>query len=127
MQQTETRIQMIKMLNEFKLTAVHFARPSPKQICACAWIYRWTKKTVENQDWATGPPGLRAVVGRGPLSAGLLLAKPLEMQTRAALYNMYLFGYFRGTLSLFRSHPSRGLQYYFPENFRCNLTYYETK
>ena len=45
---------MIKMVNEFKLTVVHFARPNPIQICACAWIYRWTKKTVENQDWAAG-------------------------------------------------------------------------
>ena len=46
---------MIKMVNEFKLTVVHFARPNPMQICARAWIYRQTKKTVENQDWATGP------------------------------------------------------------------------
>ena len=100
MQQTETRIQMIKMVNEFKLTVVHFARPNPMQICGCAWIYRWTKKTVENQDWATGPPDRRAagppgrgaVAGRGPRAAdrwafgppglrgpwaaGLLLAKP---------------------------------------------------
>ena len=57
---------IIKMVNEFKLTVVHFARPNPMQICACAWIYRWTKKTVENQDWATGLPGLRAA---GPLRA----------------------------------------------------------
>ena len=28
------------MVNEFKLTVVHFARPTPMQICACAWIYR---------------------------------------------------------------------------------------
>ena len=33
------------------------------------------KKTVENQEWATGPPGLRAV-GRQAV-AGLLLAKTL--------------------------------------------------
>ena len=38
------RIEMIiKMVNEFKLTVVHFARPNPMQICAYAWIYRWTK------------------------------------------------------------------------------------
>ena len=94
---------IIKMVNEFKLTIVHFARPNPMQICACAWIYRWTKKLWKirtGQDWATGPPGLRVAgpsraVGRGPLSlraagplgrrgpwaagrlsAGLLLAKP---------------------------------------------------
>ena len=53
---------MIKMVNEFKLNVVHFARPNPMQICACAWIYSWTKK-LENQDWATGPPGLWAVAG----------------------------------------------------------------
>ena len=29
MQQTETSIQMIKMINEFKLTVVHFARSNP--------------------------------------------------------------------------------------------------
>ena len=107
MQQTETRIQMIKMVNEFKLTVVHFARPNPMQICACAWIYRWTKKLWKirtGQDWATGPPGLRAAgpsraEGRGPLglqaagplgrrgpwaagrwAAGLLLAKPFRFR-----------------------------------------------
>jgi len=57
---------IIKMVNEFKLTIVHFARPNPMHICACAWIYRWTNKTVENQDWVTGPPGRQAVAGRGP-------------------------------------------------------------
>ena len=86
---------MIKMVNEFKLTVVHFARPNPMQICACAWIYRWTKKLWKirtGQDWATGPPGRRGLraAGRGPLglqaagplgrrgpwAAGLLLAKP---------------------------------------------------
>ena len=67
------------MVNEFKLTVVHFARPNPMQSCVCAWIYRWTKK-LENQNWATGPPGRRAVgpsraVGRGPM--GLRAAGPL--------------------------------------------------
>ena len=28
------------------------------------------KKTVENQDWATGPPGRWAIAGRGPWAAG---------------------------------------------------------
>ena len=40
---------------------------------------RRDKKTVQNQDWATGPPRRRAAgpLGRhGPLAAGLLLAKP---------------------------------------------------
>ena len=72
---------MIKMVNEFKLTVVHFARPNPMQICACAWIYRWTKKLWKirtGQDWVTGPPGLRAAGRwafgppgrRGPWAAG---------------------------------------------------------
>ena len=91
-QQTETRIQMIKMVNEFKLTVVHFARPNPMQICACAWIYRWTEKLWKMR---RGLPGLRTAgplgrrgplraVGRGPLgcggpwAAGQLLAKPLN-------------------------------------------------
>ena len=67
------------MVNEFKLTVVHFARPNPMQICACAWIYRWTKKTVENQDWATGPRGRRGPWAAGRWAAGLLLAKPGEI------------------------------------------------
>ena len=70
---------IIKMVNEFKLTVVHFARPNPMQSCVCAWIYRWTKK-LENQDWATGPPGRQAagppgrgaVAGRGPRADGPL-------------------------------------------------------
>ena len=57
------------MVNEFKLTVVHFARPNPMQSCACAWIYRWTKK-LENQDWATGPPGRRATGPSRPWAAG---------------------------------------------------------
>ena len=86
------RIQMIiKMVNEFKLAVVHFARPNPMQLCACAWIYFWTKKNCELI--RTGPPGLLAaephrrpwatvrraagLLGRrGPWAAGLLLAKP---------------------------------------------------
>ena len=52
------RIEMIiKMVIEFKLTVVHFARPNPTQICACAWIYRWTKQLWKIR---TGTPGLRA-------------------------------------------------------------------
>ena len=41
------------------------------------------KKTVENQDWATGPPGRWAIAGRGPWRAadrgplGLRAAGPL--------------------------------------------------
>ena len=41
------------------------------------------KKTVENQDWATGPQG-RGPLGRpGPWAARLLLAKPLHAGNRA--------------------------------------------
>ena len=36
---------------------------------------------------------------------------------------MYLFGHTRGTLVFSKL---QGLQYYFPENFSCNLTFYET-
>ena len=84
MQQTETRIQMIKMVQEFKLTVVHFACPNPMQICACAWIYSWTKKLWKIR---TGPLGHRRALGLwapGPSQAvgrwamGLLLAKPFE-------------------------------------------------
>ena len=35
---------IIKMVTEFKLTVVNFARPNQMQICACVWIYRWTKE-----------------------------------------------------------------------------------
>ena len=59
-----------KMVNEFKITVVHFARPNPMQICACAWIYRWTKKlwkirTRPPRLRAAGLPGRGAVAGRG--------------------------------------------------------------
>jgi len=94
------RVQPCKRI---KLSALRFARPNPMQICACAWIYRWTK----NLD--TEPPGLRAVSGRGPpdrggpraagrgpmglraagplgrrgpWAAGLLLAKPIHLHVR---------------------------------------------
>ena len=43
------------------------------QLCACAWIYCWTKKLwkIRTGPLASGPPG-----HRGPWAAGLLLAKP---------------------------------------------------
>ena len=62
---------IIKTVNEFKLTVFHFARPNPMQICACAWIYRWTKKLWKIR---TGPPGRR-----GPWAADLLLANPVSL------------------------------------------------
>ena len=55
------RIQMtIKMVTELKLTVVNYARPNQMQICACAWIYRRTRKLWKVR---TGSPGRRAVVG----------------------------------------------------------------
>ena len=66
------RIEMIiKKVNEFKLTVVHFARPNPMQICACAWVYRWTKKLWKIR---TGPPGLRAARQPGRWGPGLRTA-----------------------------------------------------
>jgi len=73
---------MIKMVNEFKLTVVHFALPNPMQMCACSWIYRWTKKLWKIR---TGPPGRQSSgpLGRrgswtaGRWAAGLLLVKPV--------------------------------------------------
>ena len=61
------RIQMIiKMVTEFKLAVVTFARPNKMQICACAWIFRWTKKLRKIR---TGLPGRWAVAGRGPATS----------------------------------------------------------
>ena len=58
-----------KMENEFKLIVVHFTRPNPMQICACAWIYRLRKKFGNSGLGRTGPLGHRAA---GPSIAGLL-------------------------------------------------------
>ena len=49
---------IIKMVTEFKVTVVNFARPN--QVHAGAWIYRWTKKLWKIR---AGPPG-RWAVGR---------------------------------------------------------------
>ena len=97
------RIEMIIkiMVNEFKLTSVHFAHPNPMQICACAWIYRWTKKLWKIR---TGPPGLQAAgplglwaAGRRPWAAGpsgrqaigLLLAKPIFLHFHKLLCHFF--------------------------------------
>ena len=40
------------------------------------------------------------------------------------LYSIVLFGHPRGTWGFSKL---QGLQYYFPENFRCNLTFYESQ
>ena len=71
------------MVNEFKLTVVHFARPNPMQICACAWIYRWTKKLWKMR---TGPPGLQAAGLSRAVGGGPAFSKtPVILDTRAAV------------------------------------------
>ena len=67
-QKGSKRIEM----SEFTLTVVHFARPIRKPDGMRVDL-PLDKKTVENQDRASGPPGCR-----GPWAAGLLLAKPLK-------------------------------------------------
>jgi len=84
MQQTETRLQMIKMVNEFKLTVVHFARP-----CRSVDARGFTtgqkncgKSGLGHR--ATGPPGLRVMGRRGPAFS----KTPLYMD-RSPAYNLY--------------------------------------
>ena len=55
---------IIKLENEFTLTVIYFARSNPMQICACAWIYRWTKNCGKS-GLVTGPSG-RGSLGRRP-------------------------------------------------------------
>ena len=85
------------MVNAFKLAVVHFALLNPMQTSACAWIYRWIKETVQNQEraarpsWAVGhwvimglaagPSGRQAVATRW--TAGLFLAKPVKLKHRS--------------------------------------------
>ena len=53
------RIEMIiKMVNEFKLTVVYFAQTRCRSVHARGFTAG--QRTVENQDWATGPLGCRA-------------------------------------------------------------------
>ena len=44
-------------------------------------------------------------------------------------YGFYLCSVILGQLESFRNYKLKGLQYYFPENFRCNLlvTYYKSE
>ena len=53
------------MVNKLKLAIIHVTPQNPMQICACAWIYRWTKNYGKSGLGyrASGPPG---VAGRGP-------------------------------------------------------------
>ena len=46
---------IIKMVNEFKLTVVHFFMPKPDANLCMHVNLLLDKKTVENQDWATRP------------------------------------------------------------------------
>ena len=55
---------IIKMVTEFKVTVVNFARPN--QVHACAWIYRWTKNLWKIR---VGP------LDRGPLGRGSAFTK----------------------------------------------------
>lgn len=65
---------IIKMVTEFMLTFVNFARPNQMQIRACAWIHRWTKKNCEKS--RLGRQAAELPGRRGPRATGLLLAKP---------------------------------------------------
>ena len=79
---------IIKMVNEFKFTVAHFARPNLQSVHAHGFITG--QKTVENQDWAIVPLGHQAsgLSGRpvlyatGPLghwATGLLWAAGLPV------------------------------------------------
>ena len=67
---------MIKILNEFKLTVVQFARLNPMQICAYTHGFTagqnklWKIRTEQPGLRAAGPSGRRAVAGRGPRATG---------------------------------------------------------
>ena len=51
-----------------KLLAVYFTHQNPMQICACAWIYRWTKNYGKSElgHGASGPPGRSGPRAGGP-------------------------------------------------------------
>ena len=52
--------------------------------------------------------------------------RSLEIHSKRQKKNLYLFGHpIHGGTSVFAK--LLGLQYYFPENVRCNLTYYESE
>ena len=84
---SEKRCHALFILCLFVCLLVHFACPNLMQICACAWIYRWTKKLWKIRTgppglWAAGLLGLQATGRSGHQAAGssravgLLLAKP---------------------------------------------------
>ena len=53
--------------------------------------------------------------------------RSLEIHSKRHKKNLYLFGHppIHGGTSVFSK--LLGFQYYFPENVRCNLTYYESE
>ena len=64
------------MGNKLKLAVVHFTHQNLMQICACTWIYCWTKNYGKSglghraaEPWVMGRGswGPRAVLGRRPL------------------------------------------------------------
>ena len=67
-----------------------FCTPKPDADLCMRVSLPLDKKTVENQDWATGPPGRQAARplgpwAEGPRAAGLLLAKPTVGHTKRAV------------------------------------------
>ena len=80
---------------KLKLAVVHFTHQNPLQICACAWIYRWTKNYGKSglDHRASGPPGRSgpraagrwAVVGRGPVFSKTLVNRLSRLDTVSSL------------------------------------------
>ena len=57
---------MIKVVNEFKLTVPILHAQTDADLCMRVDL-PLDRKTVENEDWATGPPGRRRPWAFGPL------------------------------------------------------------
>lgn len=83
------RIQMIiKIVAEFKLTAIKFCTPKPVADLCMRVDSLLDKKTVENQDWATAPLGHCGLWPAGRQAfrlLGLLSAKPAHFLSHNAL------------------------------------------
>ena len=87
---SEKRCHSLFILCLFVCLFVHFARPNLMQICACAWIYRWTKKYGKSGlghrvaglpgHQAFGPPGRWAMDCR-PLGHGPAFSKTQKVAT----------------------------------------------
>ena len=76
------------MVNELKLAVVHFTHQNPMQICACAWIYRWTKNYGKSGlgHRASSPPG-RGQAGRGPVFSKTRKVNPAQVVLTKILRN----------------------------------------